>query len=159
MTRGPAKPMRAPGSARIMSPSMAKLAVTPPVVGSVSTEMYKRPASLCRFTAADVLAICMREASPSCMRAPPEQANTTMGSRSRWARSKARVSFSPATVPMLPMRNRVSHTAMAHRIPPMVPTPVITASSRPLFPFRLSSFSPYAASCKGLRSRMPSSHA
>ena len=35
MTRGPAKPMRAPGSARVMSPREAKLAVTPPVVGWV----------------------------------------------------------------------------------------------------------------------------
>lgn len=34
---GPAKPTVAPGSARMMSPSMAKLAVTPPVVGSVRT--------------------------------------------------------------------------------------------------------------------------
>ena len=39
MTRWPAKPMRAPGSARITSPCMANDAVTPPVVGSVSTEM------------------------------------------------------------------------------------------------------------------------
>ena len=37
ITRGPAKPISAPGSARIMSPSIAKLAVTPPVVGSVRT--------------------------------------------------------------------------------------------------------------------------
>ena len=36
-TLAPAKPTVAPGSARMMSPSMAKLAVTPPVVGSVST--------------------------------------------------------------------------------------------------------------------------
>jgi len=33
------KPMRARGSARMRSPSMAKLAVTPPVVGSVRSEM------------------------------------------------------------------------------------------------------------------------
>jgi acetyl-CoA carboxylase carboxyl transferase subunit beta len=39
MTRGPAKPMSAVGSAMFRSPSMAKLAVTPPVVGSVSTAM------------------------------------------------------------------------------------------------------------------------
>ena len=37
ITLGPAKPINAPGSAKIMSPSMAKLAVTPPVVGSVKT--------------------------------------------------------------------------------------------------------------------------
>ncbi len=38
MTRGPAKPMSALGSAMLTSPSIAKLAVTPPVVGSVRTE-------------------------------------------------------------------------------------------------------------------------
>src|SRR4029078_3651402 len=32
-TRGPAKDVSAPGSARITSPRLAKLAVTPPVVG------------------------------------------------------------------------------------------------------------------------------
>ena len=35
ITLGPAKPIRAPGSARVMSPRPAKLALTPPVVGSV----------------------------------------------------------------------------------------------------------------------------
>ena len=39
ITRGPAKPISAPGSAMFRSPSMAKLAVTPPVVGSVRTLM------------------------------------------------------------------------------------------------------------------------
>ena len=39
ITRGPAKPMSARGSARMTSPSIAKLAVTPPVVGSVRSEM------------------------------------------------------------------------------------------------------------------------
>ena len=39
MTRGPANPMSALGSAMFRSPSIAKLAVTPPVVGSVSTAM------------------------------------------------------------------------------------------------------------------------
>src|SRR5690606_25109823 len=39
ITRWPAKPISAPGSARLRSPSMAKLADTPPVVGWVSTPM------------------------------------------------------------------------------------------------------------------------
>ena len=38
-TRGPANPMSALGSAIFMSPNIAKDAVTPPVVGSVKTEM------------------------------------------------------------------------------------------------------------------------
>ncbi len=37
ITRGPAKPIRAPFSLRLTSPSMAKEAVTPPVVGWVRT--------------------------------------------------------------------------------------------------------------------------
>src|SRR5690606_5820349 len=39
MTRGPAKPISALGSAMTMSPRKQKLADTPPMVGSVSTEM------------------------------------------------------------------------------------------------------------------------
>ena len=39
ITRGPAKPIIAFGSERMISPSMAKDAVTPPVVGSVQTEI------------------------------------------------------------------------------------------------------------------------
>ena len=38
--------MRAFGSAKIRSPSIAKLAVTPPVVGEVNTEIYN---SLAQF--------------------------------------------------------------------------------------------------------------
>ena len=39
ITRCPAKPITAPGSARITSPCMANDAETPPVVGSVRIEM------------------------------------------------------------------------------------------------------------------------
>ena len=39
ITRRPAKPISALGSARIRSPNIAKLAVTPPVVGWVSSGM------------------------------------------------------------------------------------------------------------------------
>ena len=59
MTRGPAKPMSAPGSASVMSPRLAKLAVTPPVVGWVSTLMYNPPLRLNRSSAALVLAIAI----------------------------------------------------------------------------------------------------
>ena len=37
ITLGPANPINALGSAKIISPKLAKLAVTPPVVGSVNT--------------------------------------------------------------------------------------------------------------------------
>src|ERR1700757_3031223 len=39
MTRAPAKPITAPGSASVMSPSIANEAETPPVVGSVNRTM------------------------------------------------------------------------------------------------------------------------
>ncbi len=42
-------------------PSIAKLAVTPPVVGSASTEMNRPPASSKRASTAEVFAICIRE--------------------------------------------------------------------------------------------------
>jgi hypothetical protein len=35
-------PITALGSAKIRSPNIAKLAVTPPVVGDVSTEIYNK---------------------------------------------------------------------------------------------------------------------
>ena len=44
IVRGPAKPISALGSAKMTSPSEAKLAATPPIVGLVSTEMNKPPA-------------------------------------------------------------------------------------------------------------------
>src|SRR6266540_1977028 len=60
------------GSAMLMSPSIAYDAVTPPVVGSVRMEMYGSPAAARRESAAEILAICISERIPSCMRAPPE---------------------------------------------------------------------------------------
>ena len=45
ITRGPANPSRAPGSATITSHSVAKDAATPPKVGSVTSEIVSTPAS------------------------------------------------------------------------------------------------------------------
>ncbi len=72
ITRRPAKPIIVPGSAMFMSPTMAKLAETPPVVGCVRMEMYGIFALLSFAMPAQVFAICMRETMPSCIRAPPE---------------------------------------------------------------------------------------
>ena len=87
ITRGPAKPISAFGSAMFRSPSIAKLAVTPPVVGSVSTEMYGSRARSSRASAALIFAICISESAPSIMRAPPEQDTMITGSRRSIARS------------------------------------------------------------------------
>ena len=129
MTRGPANPISAFGSAKIISPSMAKLAVTPPVVGSVSTVMYNNPASLCLFNAAEVFAICIREVIPSCILAPPEQVKIITGSFSFVARSTPLAIFSPTTSPMLAIRKRPSITIRATSFSPIRAFPVTTASS------------------------------
>ena len=71
MTRAPAKPTSALGSARITSPSEAYDASTPAVEGSVRIETNGSRSSCSRASSAEVLAICMSERMPSCMRAPP----------------------------------------------------------------------------------------
>ena len=69
ITRGPAKPISALGSATT-SPTKAKLAETPPIVGSVSTLTNGRRALARRVSAALVLAICIsaEQALPACAR-------------------------------------------------------------------------------------------
>ena len=98
MTLGPVKPMSAFGSAILTSPREAKLAKTPAIVGFVSTDMYKNPASLCFASAAEVFAICMREIMPSYILAPPPEPETiTRGSSFSVAYSVTLVTFSPTT--------------------------------------------------------------
>ena len=141
MTRWPAKPSSALGSAMMMSPSVANDAVTPPVVGSVMTDTYSSPALSWRSMAQDVFAICMRETSPSCMRAPPEAQKTTTGSFRSVARSNRRAIFSPTTEPMDAMRKCESMMPMATGRVAMVPKPVHTASESPVFSRSVASFS------------------
>ena len=133
MTRGPAKPIRALGSARMMSPREAKLAATPPMVGWVRTLMYSPPALRKRPRAVDTLAICISEKIPSCIRAPPPEPETiTSGSFWRVASSMARVSFSPTTDPMLPMMKLLSVIPRTIRMPLMNPWPTSAASFSPV---------------------------
>ncbi len=140
MTRGPAKPMSAPGSARITSPRLAKLAVTPPVVGFVKTERKKPPFSSNRARAALVFAICIKERIPSCILAPPLAEKRIRGSLLFAANSMARVIFSPTAALMLPRKNRPSKTPITHFCPSTDPTAVTTASFSPVFLRVASSF-------------------
>ncbi len=138
ITRGPAKPISAPGSASVMSHTLAKLAVTPPVVGLVSTQIEKPPDSLSVASAAEVLAICISESMPSCMRAPPELVKIKSGSRRVRARSAASETFSPTTSPIEPPMNEKSSTASTTSArPSMRPVPQISAS---FWPVRFSVF-------------------
>lgn len=68
------KPISALGSAKTTSPKKAKLADTPPMVGSVNTEINGRRFSVSKCKAALVFVICIKELTPSCIRAPPEAA-------------------------------------------------------------------------------------
>ena len=133
ITRGPAKPMSALGSATLRSPSIAKLAVTPPVVGSVSTDTNGMPAFLSFASAALLFAICIRERILSCILAPPDEENTSTGAFFSRPSSIARVTFSPTTEPMLPPRNPKSKTATTTSWPFIRPEPVTMASPPPLF--------------------------
>ena len=138
-----------------MSPSIAQLAVTPPVVGSVSTLTYKSPASLCLFSAADVFAICIRETIPSCIRAPPEHANKITGSESFVALSTARVIFSPTASPILAIINLPSQTPITVSIPLIRPLPVTTASVSPVLSCRALTFSSYPGNPSGFPAVIP----
>lgn len=102
ITRGPAKPISAFGSAMFRSPSIAKLADTPPMVGSVSTEMYGSPRSCIFASAAEVFAICISDISASCIRAPPEAEKQISGQLSSSACSTARTKRAPTTEPIDP---------------------------------------------------------
>src|SRR5262244_3487615 len=70
MTRGPAKPMRARGSARIRSPSMAKLAVTPTTGGVTASFamlgdlILAEPRALIGFAGPRVIAETIRQPLP-----------------------------------------------------------------------------------------------
>ena len=114
------------------SPSAAKLAATPPVVGWTSTETKGRPASRSSSTDATVFPICMSASTPSCMRAPPDAEIDTSGMPSSIARSAARANFSPTTDPMLPPRNAKSMTMMAVGVSPIAHEPTIAASRSPV---------------------------
>ena len=120
--------MRALGSAMIISPNMAKLAVTPPMVGSSRTDMYGRPVFLKFAKAAQVLAICIREKMPSCILAPPDAENIITPHLLSDALSMSLVIFSPTTEPILPPMKSNSNTAAMAFVPFRSPSPHTTAS-------------------------------
>ena len=101
-TRGPAKPIVACGSAARRSSSEAHEANTPPVVGDRYTIADNRPDLACSSTAVAVRGIWIKEAMPSCIRAPPVRVTATTGNRWSTARRKARTIFSPVTAPIVP---------------------------------------------------------
>ena len=58
---------------------MPKLAVTPPVVGSVNIGIYNPPSLLNLASFELVFANCINDNADSCMRAPPDEQINTKG--------------------------------------------------------------------------------
>ena len=108
------KPKSRSFSPIIISASEAKLAVTPPNVGSHITEIYNDFFLSCSYTAADVFAIYIREITPSCILTPPEAENVIIGRFFFVANRKTRATFSLVTTHMLPVINNGSKTAITH---------------------------------------------
>ena len=115
-----------------MSPKKAKLAETPPMVGSVSTEMNGRPFSFNRCSAALVLVICIKEFRPSCIRAPPDAATQIKVQLSATARRTPLTKRSPTTEPIEPPMKRNSNAAMTTGRPFIFPFITTSASSSPV---------------------------
>src|SRR3569623_3502757 len=124
--------MRALGSPMLTSPSIARLAETPPMVGSVITEMNGRPFLLRRASAALVLAICMSEYSASCIRALPLAEKHTSGILFSSEVSPARTKRSPTTAHIEPPMKLNSNAHATSDTPLPWPFITITASRSPV---------------------------
>src|SRR5690606_20751207 len=102
MTRGPAKPISARGSAMTTSPRKQKLADTPPIVGSVSTDRYGSRFSASRAGIAVVLAICLSDSTRSCFRGTSEEVIKSNGTRCSIAACTPRPKRAPNSDPFEP---------------------------------------------------------
>ena len=85
-----------------------------------------------RFAAVTVLAICIKDRTPSCTRAPPPVTKATIGRSRRAAVSKAVATFSPTTLPILPPMNPKSSTTNITSMPSIRHRPVTAASVNPV---------------------------
>ena len=110
----------------------AKLADTPPIVGSVRMVTNGRRRSARRVTAAVVLAICISDSRPSCMRAPPEAVTQMKGTRCSKAALAPRTKRSPTTEPMEPPRNSNSKQATTTGMLLIAPLITTIASASPV---------------------------
>ena len=114
------------------SPIIAKLADTPPIVGSVSIETNGSFAFDNSCKTAVVLAIWNSELTPSCMRAPPLDVMQTNGTRLSYATRTPRTKRSPTTEPIDPPMNSNSNTASTSGVDLMLPCITTSASVSPV---------------------------
>ena len=81
------------------------LAETPPVVGSVKTEINGILAAAKSTKAEVVFANCINDKNASCIRAPPLELKQIKGAFLYILRSTALTNFSPTAEPIEPPRN------------------------------------------------------
>src|SRR5690242_1039449 len=132
ITRGPAKPISAPGSASTRSATNANDADTPPMVGSVRIDTKGRRALVSSWSTAVVFAIWNSELTPSCMRAPPDADTQTNGSRFSNATRTPRTKRSPTTEPIEPPMKSNSNTAVTSGTLFTLPCMTTSASVSPV---------------------------
>ncbi len=96
---------------------MAYDADTPPVVGFVRIEMKGTRADRNLAISTELFAICMRDRTPSCIRAPPEADTITSGTCRSTDRRVSRAIFSPTTEPIDPPMKLKSITATSSGMP------------------------------------------
>ena len=132
ITRGPANPISAPGSANTRSATNANDADTPPIVGSVRIDTNGNCALVNSCNTAVVFAIWNSELTPSCIRAPPEAEMQTKGTRLSNATRTPRTKRSPTTDPIEPPMNSNSKHASTSGTPLMLPCITTSASVSPV---------------------------
>ena len=103
------------------------------MVGFVRIEMNGMPLRASSAMTTDVLAICISDSAPSCMRAPPEADTISNGIPFSAERCASRATFSPTTEPIDPPMKAKSMTARLTGWPWSRAYPVRTASSSPAF--------------------------
>ena len=111
-----------------------------------------------RATTAEIFTICKKAAVPSCIRVPPDAGEATSGSRSAVARSTQLTSRSAPATPMEPARKPNSQTAIATLRPWILPSPVITASSKPVLRLAAARAAAYFPSAGACAASGPASH-
>ena len=80
-------------------------------------EMNGTRAARKRAISTELLAICMRDSTPSCIRAPPDADTMTSGTRRSAERRVSRAIFSPTTDPIEPPMKLKSITATSSGMP------------------------------------------
>ena len=117
----------------MISPNIAKEALTPPMVGSVITLINGRPAFASLAKAAEVLAICIKENNDSCIRAPPDVAKQISALWVFKHSSTAAQNLAPTTEPMEPAMKSNSKAHATTGKPFKVPLITTKASFSPDF--------------------------